>query len=671
MVGGNGRNQFRQYVGQNVKNQNGYNAVQNVRNQVVQNPYLQNVRNQNGLIVVSRIANQNPNRNGNVVAARAKGNANGNNGIQLQAKEFDLIAAAADFDEIEEVNANCILMANLQQALTSGTQIDKAPVYDSDGSAKKFLGTVCFGNDHVAAILGYGDLQWGNILITKVYFVEGLGHNLFSVGQFCDSDLERLLLRVTLKTAPSFTVDLTKHHTSLLMAKKPNISFLHVFEALCYPKNDRKDIGKLGAKGDIGFFIGYSANSCAYRVYNRRTKKIIETMNVTFDELSAMDFEQSSLKPKLQSMTSGQISSGLDLTDAPSTITTQQPIERKLDLLFEAMYDDYIGGQPSLAARTALAAQAPQVLQTPTATTTTADTAPTPTNSSFLATNIPNTLLDVDELETQQQHGQQQNNQAPLQPKTVVDNVPNAMLYENTFVNPFTTPSTSAAESSSSQYVDPTNMHTFYQPYPHEYQWTKDHPLEQHDEENTVIQNKTRLVVREYRQEEGIDFKEYFALVARMEAIKIFLAYIAHKSFIVFQMDVKTAFLHDADYVGCKDTFKSTSGKSQFLGEKLTQLMDYGYYFNKILIYCDSKSAIAISCNPVQHSRTKHINVRYHFIKEHVEKGTIELYFVKKDYQLADLFTKALLVDRFNYLVRRLGLRSLSPTELERLAKSR
>ncbi|GJY57380.1 retrovirus-related pol polyprotein from transposon TNT 1-94 [Tanacetum coccineum] len=101
-----------------------------------------------------------------------------------------------------------------------------------------------------------------------------------------------------------------------------------------------------------------------------------------------------------------------------------------------------------------------------------------------------------------------------------------------------------------------------------------------------------------------------------------------------------------------------------------TQLTDYGFHFNKIPIYYDSKSAIAISCNPVQHSRTKHIAVRYHFIKEHVEKGTIELYFVKTDYQLADLFTKALPVDRFNYLVRRLGMRSLSPQELDRLAKS-
>nr|GEV56111.1 retrovirus-related Pol polyprotein from transposon TNT 1-94 [Tanacetum cinerariifolium] len=160
----------------------------------------------------------------------------------------------------------------------------------------------------------------------------------------------------------------------------------------------------------------------------------------------------------------------------------------------------------------------------------------------------------------------------------------------------------------------------------------------------------------------------------------------------------------DADYAKCKDTFKSTSGGAQFLGEKLvswsskkqdcttlstaeaeyvslsaccaqvlwmrTQLTDYGFHFNKIPIYCDSKSAIAIFCNPVQHSRTKHIAVRYHFIKEHMENGTIELYFVKTDYQLADLFTKALSADRFNYLVRHLGMRSLSPQELDRLAKS-
>ncbi|GKF62350.1 hypothetical protein Tco_0182404, partial [Tanacetum coccineum] len=162
---GNGGNQFGQYARQIVGNQNGYNAVQNVGNPViqnaVQNPGVQNVGNQNGLIVVLGIANQNPKGNGNVIAARAEGNANGNSvrprrrdaaylqtqlliaqkeeaGIQLQAEEFHLMVAAVDLDEIEEFNANCILMAKLQQASTSGTQTDKAPVYDSDGTNFKF-----------------------------------------------------------------------------------------------------------------------------------------------------------------------------------------------------------------------------------------------------------------------------------------------------------------------------------------------------------------------------------------------------------------------------------------------------------------------------------------------------------------------------------------------------
>nr|GEY27019.1 putative RNA-directed DNA polymerase [Tanacetum cinerariifolium] len=201
-------------------------------------------------------------------------------------------------------------------------------------------------------------------------------------------------------------------------------------------KNDREDIGKLVAKGDIGFFIGYSVDSCAFTVYNRRTKKIMETMNVSFNELSAMAFEQCSSKPGLQRMTSGQISSGLDLTYALSTIT-QQPTKGELNLQFEAMYDDYIGGQPSSAPRIVPAAQAHQIRQTTTTSTSIADTAPTPTISSSQATNFPNPTQDVDGLISSKQHAQQQGNQAPLQPETVADNVPNAMFDANTFVNPF------------------------------------------------------------------------------------------------------------------------------------------------------------------------------------------------------------------------------------------
>ncbi|GJX37339.1 hypothetical protein Tco_0250642 [Tanacetum coccineum] len=96
-----------------------------------------------------------------------------------------------------------------------------------------------------------------------------------------------------------------------------------------------------------------------------------------------------------------------------------------------------------------------------------------------------------------------------------------------------------------------------------------------------------------------------------------------------------------------------------------TQLKDYGFNYNKIPLYCDSQSAIAISCNPVQHSRTKHIHTRYHFIKEQVENGIIELYFVRTEYQLADMFTKALPERMFQYLSEGIGMRCLTPAELE------
>nr|GEV66239.1 copia protein [Tanacetum cinerariifolium] len=177
-VRGNGGNNFGQYAGQVVQNQQGYNAWQNGRIQgaqnAVQNAGVQSGGNQNGLVVVPGIANQNG--TGNVVAARAEGTGIGNQarcynyrglghiarnctartrrrdvaylqtqlliaqkeeaGIQLQAEEFDFMDAAGDLDEIKEVNADCILMAKLQHASTSGTQLDKAPVYDTNGSAE-------------------------------------------------------------------------------------------------------------------------------------------------------------------------------------------------------------------------------------------------------------------------------------------------------------------------------------------------------------------------------------------------------------------------------------------------------------------------------------------------------------------------------------------------------
>ncbi|GJX48946.1 hypothetical protein Tco_0275791 [Tanacetum coccineum] len=162
-----------------------------------------------------------------------------------------------------------------------------------------------------------------------------------------------------------------------------------------------------------------------------------------------------------------------------------------------------------------------------------------------------------------------------------------------------------------------------------------------------------------------------------------------------------TAFA-DADHAGCQDTRRSTSRSAQLLGDRLvswsskkqkstaissteaeyialsgccaqilwmrSQLTDYGLRFNKIPLYCDNKSAIALCCNNVQHSRSKHIDIRYHFIKEQVEQGVVELYFVSTDYQLADIFTKALPRERLEFLINKLGMKSFSPDTLALLA---
>ncbi|GKE13486.1 retrovirus-related pol polyprotein from transposon TNT 1-94 [Tanacetum coccineum] len=335
------------------------------------------------------------------------------------------------------------------------------------------------------------------------------------------------------------------------------------------------------------------------------------------------------------------------------------------------------------------------------------------------------------------------------------------------------------------------------------------------DEDQTVIRNKARLVAKGYAQEEGIDFEESFAPVARLEAVRIFVAYAAHKSFPIYQMDVKTAFLNgplkEEVYVAQPDGFvdpdhpdkvyrlrKALYGLKQaprawydelskfliskgftkgiidptlftikygedillvqiyvddiifgstnpkfskrfeklmhgrfemslmgemkfFLGLQIHQsprgiFINQAKYTLEILkkhgmekgqsigtpmatkpkldadlsgepckLYklvswmskkqdCTAMSSteaeyVALSASCAQHSRTKHIHTRYHFIKEQVENGIIELYFVKTEYQLADMFTKALPKERFQYLARRIGMRCLTPAELEVLIK--
>nr|GEY19209.1 retrovirus-related Pol polyprotein from transposon TNT 1-94 [Tanacetum cinerariifolium] len=164
---------------------------------------------------------------------------------------------------------------------------------------QKFLGTVKFGNDHVAKIMGYGDYKIGN----------------------------------------------TPY--DLLHNKLPGLSFLHVFGALCYPTNDSENLGKLQPKADIGIFNGYAPTKKAFRIYNRRTRRIVETIHVEFDELATMASEQSSLGPALNEITPATISSGLMQKSSPSTPYVP-PSRNDWDLLFQLMFDELLNPPPSV-----------------------------------------------------------------------------------------------------------------------------------------------------------------------------------------------------------------------------------------------------------------------------------------------------------------------------------
>nr|GEY76637.1 retrovirus-related Pol polyprotein from transposon TNT 1-94 [Tanacetum cinerariifolium] len=150
----------------------------------------------------------------------------------------------------------------------------------------KFLGTVKFSNDQIAKIMGYGDYQIGNVTISRVNYVEGLGHNLFSaeaVAIACYTQNHSIIRKRHRKTPYELLHDI-----------KPDLSYIHVFGALCYPKNESEDLGKMNARANVGIFVGYAPAKKAYRIYNRRTIRIMETIHVDFDELITMALDQSS-----------------------------------------------------------------------------------------------------------------------------------------------------------------------------------------------------------------------------------------------------------------------------------------------------------------------------------------------------------------------------------------
>nr|GEU68174.1 hypothetical protein [Tanacetum cinerariifolium] len=308
-----------------------------------------------------------------------------------------------------------------------------------------------------------------------------------------------------------------------------------------------KDVNK--EKGDECIFVGYSTQSRAYRVFNKKTRVIMESIHVNFDELpqTASDHISSDPAPEYR------------------TVTTSN----ELDFLFSPMFDELLNGSSKVVSKS-FAVSATGALNQRQHHTTPLNNNTTPAPTCQVLTLAPTVISskNINQAETYAENDQ---------------------FADDEFINIFSTPVQDQKETSS-RHVDSLNMHTFYQRYPSEHHWTKDHPLEQvignpsqsvrtrrqlesdaemcirmelvdrplctnvinlkwlwknkRDEENTVIRNKSRLVAKGYAQKEVVDFEEFFAPVAQMEAVRLFIAYAAHKSFTIYQMDVKTTFLY-------------------------------------------------------------------------------------------------------------------------------
>nr|GEY58324.1 retrovirus-related Pol polyprotein from transposon TNT 1-94 [Tanacetum cinerariifolium] len=295
----------------------------------------------------------------------------------------------------------------------------------------------------------------------------------------------------------------------LLRGRNPNVEYFYVFGSLCYPTNDRDDLGKMKPKVDIGVFIGYSKTSRGFRIYNRRTKKIMETIHVKFDELTAMASEHDCLEPELQRFNK------INLSAKPMN----NPSKEDLDNLFSPMFKEYFGRK------------ADELHQE--------DSADFDGNSHW-----------------KKDHHLDQVSGDPSKPimtrqRLYTDSKVCMYALTVSTIEPKNIKEAMADHSWIESIQDELNQFERLQvwelvPRPEgkniiALKWLWKNKC---DAENIMVQNKTRLVAKGYKQEEGIDFEESFSLVTRLEPVRMLIAYAAHKISNIFQMDVITTFLN-------------------------------------------------------------------------------------------------------------------------------
>nr|GEW49964.1 putative reverse transcriptase domain-containing protein [Tanacetum cinerariifolium] len=528
--------------------------------------------------------------------------------------------------------------------------------------------------------------------------VSCLGHNLFSVGQFCDGDLE-----VAIRSKTCYVRNL-KGDDLLIGGRESNLYTISISDmaasslvCLMSKANSTKswlwhrrllnlnfgiinDLTRLDLVNGL-LKLKYEKDHLCSASERGKSKKppihpnwfqIMETIHVKFDELTAMASEHDCLEPELQRF--NNLNSSAEIMDTPP--------KEDLDDLFGPMFEEYFGKKSSETPINS-AAQPTQLHEDSSLTSSISveeHKAPLIKTTSDEQTSLI-FLSEADELHQEDSADFDGNSQ---------------------FVS--YNPTSYEAIESSSMAIEPSNVQNFHQ--------------NKCDAENIMVRHKTRLVAKGYRHEEGIDFEESFAHVTRPEAVRMFIDYVAHKNITIFQMDVKMAYLNgplkeevyvsqhkgfsdpefpnhvyrlkkalyglkqaphawrdilliqvyvddnifgstnpdfskrfanlmknnfeismiDADHAGCKDDCKSTLGGLQFLGGKLV-----------------SWSSKKQDCTVMSTAEAEYVSLSACCAQEHVEKGNVELYFVGTEYQLVDLFTKALPKEQFEYLVHRIG----------------
>ncbi|GKA24492.1 retrovirus-related pol polyprotein from transposon TNT 1-94 [Tanacetum coccineum] len=336
--------------------------------------------------------------------------------------------------------------------------------------------------------------------------------------------------------------------------RKPDLKYIYVFGALYYSLNS-EDLGK--PKADIGIFIGYSPVKKAYRIYNKWTGLIMETIHVEFDELTAMASKQFSSRPETQILTPGYISSGL-VPNLVSSTPYVPPFKKDLYILFKPLFDEYFKPPPSVVSPKPHAAVPipDDITGTPSSTIIDQDVPSASTSPTTMKTQDPIIHQGVEEQQHIKDHpldNANRNISLPVSTRRQLQ-IDAMWCYFDAFLTKVKPKNYKEAMKESS-WIDAMQeeINEFDRIQVWELLPRPDHTMIINlkwifkvilDNVGVVLKNNARLVAKGYHQEEWIDFEESFAPVAWIDAIIIFIANATHKNMIVYQMDVKTAFLN-------------------------------------------------------------------------------------------------------------------------------